>query len=79
MAFLKSNLTAFANNAKRTPRIWNFYNSAGDTVTTAGFMPNTVGLKAGDKVLVFTATPANLPVWYYVSISSGVVSLTACS
>ncbi len=81
MAFSKLRLTTFGNNAKSgvSPAIWIYYNSAGDTVTTAGYIANTYGLKAGDKVMVITATPANLPVWYYVSITSGVVSLIACS
>lgn len=81
MAFSKLRLTAFANNAKNgyAPTLWAYYNSASDTVTTAGYIANTYGLKAGDKVLVITATAANLPVWYYVSITSGVVSLVACS
>ena len=81
MAFDKTNLTVFADSVKSgyAPVLWSFYNEAGDTITAAGYLTKGCGVKAGDKVLNITATPANLPTWYYASVSSGVITLTACS
>ncbi len=81
MAYKQKNLTAFGNTAKRNaaPALWIFYNEGGDTVTTAGFLPANCGVVAKDKVLVITTTASALPAWYYASVSSGVITLTACS
>ena len=81
MAFDKTNLTIFASSAKSgyAPALWSFYNKGGDTITGAGYLTAGCGVKAGDKVLAISAAAASLPVWYYASVSSGVITLTACS
>lgn len=81
MAFKMKNLTAFGNTAKRneTPALWIFYNEGGDTITTAGFFPINCGVANKDKVLVITTTASADPAWYYATISSGKITLAACS
>lgn len=81
MAFSLENLTCIANNAKSgvIPAVWEYYNKASDTVTSAGFFPASCGVKAGDKVLVITSTASDEPQWHYASVSSGVITLAACT
>ena len=81
MAFSIENLTCIANNAKSgvIPAIWEYYNKGSDTVTTAGYFPVKCGVKAGDKILVISSTASDSPVWHYASVSSGVITLAACS
>ena len=81
MAFSLENLTCFANNAKTgvVPAIWEYYNKGSDTVTTAGYFPANCGVRAKDKILVISATASDAPVWYYASVSSGVITLASCT
>ena len=81
MAYKSENLTALGNTAKRgvKPALWIFYNEGGDAVTTAGFLPITCGVANKDKVMVITTTASAEPAWYYATISSGVITLAACS
>lgn len=75
------NISCVANNAKSgvIPSIWEYYNSDGDTITTAGYIPYGVGVKNNDRVLVLGSTASVAPAWYYASVSSGVVTLAACA
>lgn len=81
MAFSLENLTCIANNAKSgvIPAVWEYYNKGSDTVTSSGFFPASCGVKAGDKILVVTTTASDAPAWYYASVSSGVITLAACT
>lgn len=81
MSFKIDNLTCIANNAKSgvIPAIWEYYNSNSDTVTTAGYFPLKCGIKAGDKILVVSTTASDAPVWHYAAVSSGVITVTACT
>lgn len=81
MAFELVNLSCITNNAKSgvVPSIWEFYNKNGDTVTTAGYIPFETGIKNNDRVLVLASTASVQPAWYYATVSSGVVTLTACA
>ena len=81
MAFSLENLTCIANNAKTgvVPAIWEYYNKGSDTITTAGYLHKDCGVRAGDKVLAISATASDAPVWYYASVSSGVITLSACT
>ena len=81
MAFNLANLSCIANNAKSgvIPALWEYYNSNSDTITTAGYFPPNCGIKAKDKVLVISATASDTPMWYYASVTSGVITVSACS
>jgi phage gp37-like protein len=80
MAFKEQNLSCVSNNAKIgvVPAVWVYWNEATDTVTTAGYIPGNYGVKAKDQVLVIAANGQS-NAWYYASVSSGVVTLTAQS
>lgn len=81
MAFTAKYLRPLGDNVTSSvsPVVWTYYNAAGDTLTAAGFIPANYGVKAGDKILAIGATASALPVWYYASVSSGVITLGACS
>lgn len=81
MAFNLANLSCIANNAKSgvIPALWEYYNSNSDTITTAGYFPPNCGIKAKDKILVISATASDMPMWYYASVTSGVITVSACS
>ena len=81
MAFTLKNFGNEVANVKNILGGISFYtydNAAGDTVTTAGFFPSDLGLKADDRILVIGADRSKLDVWYYVSdITDGVVTVAA--
>lgn len=79
MAFSLENLSCIANNAKTgvVPAIWEYYNKSSDTITTAGYLPKDCGVRNGDKILVISSTSSDAPVWYYATVSSGVITLAA--
>ena len=77
MAFSIDNLKSVGNNqgSGKTPVLWIYNNAAGDTVTTAGFIPNKYGMAARDQVIV---VPANgKGALYNATVSSGVITLVA--
>ena len=78
MAFSAKNLRPLGDVVTTgvIPTIWVFYNAGSDTVTTAGFIPTGYGVKAKDQVCVVAANGQS-QAWYYASVSSGVITLTA--
>lgn len=77
MAFSREYLTCYANNARVgvVPALWLYYNAAGDTVTTAGYIEDN-RMAVGDLVTVVSTAHAKTE--YYVSAASkGKVTLTA--
>ena len=77
MAFSLDKLKTVGNNQGRgkTPLYWIYDNAAGDTVTTAGFIPSNVGMSARDQVLVVPETGNGA--LYNATVSSGVITLAA--
>ena len=80
MAFTAKNLRPLGDNttAGVAPALWLYFNAASDTVTTAGFIPATYGVKAKDMVAVVPAAGTSMA-WYHVTASSGVLTLAANS
>lgn len=80
MAFKAKNLRPLGDNATAgvAPQIWVYFNEGSDTVTTAGYIPAGYGVKAKDQVIVVPAAGTSVA-WYYATVSSGVISLTAHS
>ena len=78
MAFKEQNLSCISNNAKIgvVPALWMYWNEAGDTVTAAGYIPASYGMKAKDQVIVVDNDGGNA-VWYNATVSSGVITLVA--
>ena len=76
--FNVENLSCVANNAKigKVPALWMYWNEAGDTVTTAGYIPANYGMKAKDQVIVVDNDGGNA-VWYNATVSNGVITLVA--
>lgn len=77
MAFSIDNLKSVGNNqgSGKTPVLWIYNNAAGDTVTTAGFIPSKYGVAARDQIIV---VPANgKGALYNATVSSGVITLVA--
>lgn len=77
MAFSLDNLKTIGNNQGRgkTPQLWVYNNAAGDTVTTAGFIPSNVGMAARDQIIV---VPANgKGALYNATVSNGVITLAS--
>lgn len=74
MAFKAKNLRPLGDNATAgtTPVFWTYFNEASDTVTTAGFIPASYGVKAKDMVAVIPAAGTSI-VWYHVT---GTTTLT---
>lgn len=85
MAFEIKNLGSEIVNVKtiisNCPKYWIYFNEAGDTVTAAGFIPDTVvasvGIQAGDRIRVIPATLTQKDVEYHAVISNGQLTLTA--
>ena len=80
MAFSAKNLRPIGDNTTNgvVPNLWVYFNSASDTVTTAGYIPNGYNVKAKDQVIVIPAAGTSIA-WHYVSLSSGKLKLTAHS
>lgn len=83
MAFKIENFGSEVANAKSILGgvcYYRYFNADGDTLTTAGYFPGNLGLKAGDRICVIPATLSSKDVWYYVaSVSAGVVTVAALS
>lgn len=74
MAFKIENFGSEVANAKSILGgvcYYRYFNADGDTLTTAGYFPGTLGLKVGDRICVIPATLSNADAWYYVSAVSG--------
>lgn len=80
MAFKAENLRPIGDNttAGVAPALWLYYNAGSDTVTSAGYVPTSYGVKAKDMVAVIPAAGTSI-VWYHVVLTSGKLVLTANS
>lgn len=79
MAFNREKLACYANNARTgvTPAYWKYDNTAGDTVTTAGFFKDN-RLAKNDIVEVLGSNHAETR--YYVSaVANGKATVIAVS
>lgn len=78
MTFKLDNLKTIGNNqgAGKTPLFWMYLNADSDTVTTAGYIPNNVGMSAKDQVLVVPAAGGK-GTFYAATVSSGKITLSA--
>lgn len=74
MAFKLKNLRPLGDNATAgvSPMIYTYFNEGSDTVTTAGYIPVSTGVKAKDMVAVVPAAGTSI-VWYHVT---GTTTLT---
>lgn len=74
MAFKAKLLRPLGDNAtgNSAPMMWLYFNEASDTVTTAGYIPASYGVKAKDMVAVIPAAGTSI-VWYHVT---GTTTLT---
>ena len=83
MAFAIKNFGSEVSNAKSILGgicYYRFFNADGDTITTAGYFPGTLGVKKGDRICVLPATLSSADKWYYVSdVTDGVVTVAALS
>ena len=81
MAFKLANFGSEVANAKSILGgvcYYRYFNADGDTLTTAGYFPSNLGLKAGDRICVIPADLTKLDVWYGVSsVADGVVTVAA--
>lgn len=79
MAFKSENLTPIANNAKLgvVPALWMYYNEAGDTVTSAGYIPANYGVSAKDQIIVVDNTGNSK--FYHATVSASKITLVANS
>ena len=83
MTFSIKNLSAICNNKNKidgagVPSRWQYWNEDDDTATDAGLIPSTVGVKAGDQVIVVDGDYGN-STDYNATVSSGVITLVANS
>lgn len=79
MAFNREKLACYANNARTgvTPAYWKYDNTAGDTVTDAGFFADN-RMSVNDIVEVLGSDHAETR--YYVSaVANGKATVTAAS
>lgn len=74
MAFKAKNLRPWGDNATAgvAPVFYIYFNEGSDTVTTAGYIPASTGVKAKDMVAVVPAAGTSI-VWYHVT---GTTTLT---
>ena len=75
MAFKYKNLTSISVVKEGVvPALWQYWNEAGDTVTTAGFIPAGTGIKAKDQLFVIDGDAGNAE-WYNATVAAGVITL----
>jgi hypothetical protein len=72
MAFKTKNLRVIGDNATagEAPALWLYYNVDSDTVTTAGYIPESYGIKAKDMVAVIPTAGTSMA-WYHVVMGTG--------
>lgn len=84
MAFKLQNFQSDYSNVKNILGgicYYRYWNEDGDTVTTKGFLPKTLGLKQYDRVTVIAKTPTTADTTYYCAVdaTTGDITLTALS
>lgn len=78
MAYNRENLTCYANNARTgvQPALWLYDNSAGDTVTTAGFIKDN-RIAKNDYVTVVSTSDHKRTEYYVSAVTNGAATLVA--
>ena len=78
MAFKAKNLRPLGDVATAgvSPVVYTYFNEAGDTVTTAGYIPSETSVKAKDQVVVIPAAGTSAA-WYHATVASGKITLVA--
>ncbi|MCP3684177.1 MAG: hypothetical protein GY861_15960 [bacterium] len=78
MAFDRENLSIIVNNVKsgEVPTSWLYYDSAGDTVTAAGYMTD-YRLNVGDMVEVLAAAYTSTALYRVSAVTDGAATLVA--
>lgn len=77
MAFNNKNFGCLYGNAGGSVRLFVYNNVDGDTLTTAGYFPSSLGLETGDRILIVPASTA--PSWMKITVSNGVATAAALS
>lgn len=77
MAYKRENITCYANNARTgvVPALWLYYNEAGDTVTTAGYVVDQRIAK--NDVVTVIGTDHKKAEYYVSAAENGKATLTA--
>lgn len=78
MAFSREKLTCYANNARTgvTPALWLYDNTAGDTVTSAGFIKDQ-RIAVNDYVTVVSTSDHKRTEYYVSAVTNGAATLVA--
>lgn len=78
MAYNRENLTCYANNARTgvQPALWLYDNSAGDTVTEAGFIKDN-RIAKNDYVTVVNTSDHKKTEYYVSAVTNGAATLVA--
>lgn len=78
MAFSREKLTCYANNARTgvTPALWLYDNTAGDTVTSAGFIKDQ-RIAKNDYVTVVSTSDHKRTEYYVAAVTNGAATLVA--
>lgn len=83
MAFKLTQFGSDSSNIKsifHNPRYYRYYNKDNNTLTTAGYFPDNLGLEVNDRIIVIPADPKKADELYVVtSVSNGVVVEKAIS
>ena len=78
MAFSRDKLCCYANNARTgvQPALWLYDNTAGDTVTSAGFIKDN-RIAKNDYVKVVNTTDHKVVDYYVSAVTNGAATLVA--
>nr|DAF52317.1 MAG TPA: hypothetical protein [Siphoviridae sp. ct7Qv4] len=78
MAFSRDKLVCYANNARTgvVPALWLYDNTAGDTVTEAGFIKDH-RIAKNDVVTVITTSDHKKADYYVSAVTNGAATLVA--
>lgn len=78
MAFSRDKLSCYANNARTgvTPALWLYDNTAGDTVTEAGFIKDQ-RIAKNDYVTVVNTSDHTRAEYYVSAVTNGAATLVA--
>ena len=78
MAFSREKLSCYANNARtgETPALWLYDNTAGDTVTSVGFIKDR-RIAKNDYVTVVSTSNHKRTEYYVSAVTNGAATLVA--
>jgi hypothetical protein len=78
MAFNKENWETRTGHTKGPcVRTFSYWNEDADTITAAGYFPNTLGLRTGDMIEVIDSASGTWPLWYAITVSTAGVPTAA--